>query len=107
MAAIRKGDDHDIADAAGVDLELVPSSTAATEEEEAAEQRNLLRASMIAKTTTVVLTVALLLLWPIPMVRLLCSSVPHPVLVQKPILTHQYDSMALPTSSQSHSSPDG
>ncbi|KAK3069238.1 hypothetical protein LTS18_000382 [Coniosporium uncinatum] len=67
MAAIRKGDDHDIADAAGVDLEEVPGEaerTAAAEEE---EQRKLKRASTIARILTVVMTLSLLILWPMPM----------------------------------------
>jgi len=67
MAAIRKGDDHDIADSAGVDLEEVPGEaerSAAAEEE---EQRKLKRASMIARILTVVMTLALLILWPMPM----------------------------------------
>jgi len=67
MGAIRKGDDHDLADAASVDLEQIPGEHNPTSEEFAAEQVKLLRASKIAKTMTVVLTVALLLLWPMPM----------------------------------------
>jgi hypothetical protein len=67
MAAIRKGDDHDMAAEAEVDLELVPGEMNASEAEMAIEQAKLLRASNIAKVTTVVLTVALLVLWPMPM----------------------------------------
>jgi Na+/proline symporter len=67
MAAITKGDDHDLAEDAGVDLELVPGEVYHNNAEEEEEQRKLLRASKIAKTVTVVMTVALLLLWPIPM----------------------------------------
>lgn len=67
MAAIRKGDDHDMADAAGVDLEDIPGEANNTVTQEAEEQRNLLRASKIAKTTCVILTISLLVLWPMPM----------------------------------------
>lgn len=67
MAAIRKGDDHDLTDAANVDIELVPGEHTATASEEAMEQTKLLRASKIAKAMTVVLTLALLVLWPMPM----------------------------------------
>jgi hypothetical protein len=67
MGAIRKGDDHDLAEAEGVDLELVPGEVTASDEQLAAEAASLLRASKIAKITTVVMTVCLLLLWPIPM----------------------------------------
>ncbi|TGO58879.1 hypothetical protein BCON_0050g00100 [Botryotinia convoluta] len=67
MSDIRRGDDHDLADAADVDLELVPGETRASAAEEALEQTKLLRASKIAKGMTVILTVALLILWPMPM----------------------------------------
>jgi hypothetical protein len=67
MAAIRKGDDHDLADAAGVDLELVPGETGNSEAEMAEEQSKLLKASKIAKIMTVVMTLCLLILWPFPM----------------------------------------
>lgn len=67
MMAIRKGDDHDLAAAAHIDLELVPGERRESVAEAAAEQTKLLRASKIAKTTTVVLTLALLVLWPMPM----------------------------------------
>lgn len=67
MAAIRKGDDHDLADAANIDLELVPGEINRSEADEAAEQASLLRASNIAKIMTVVLTLALLVLWPMPL----------------------------------------
>ncbi|KAE8451376.1 hypothetical protein EG329_004005 [Mollisiaceae sp. DMI_Dod_QoI] len=67
MAAIRKGDDHDMAAEAHIDLELIPGEReeSATEYEE--EQKKLLRASKIAKSMTVILTLALLVLWPMPM----------------------------------------
>ena len=67
MAAIRKGDDHDMAEAAHMDLELVPGEANISAAEEAIEQEKLLRASKIAKTMTVILTLALLILWPMPM----------------------------------------
>jgi hypothetical protein len=67
MAAIRKGDDHDMAEEAHIDLELVPGETSRSSEEEAIEQAKLLRASKIAKATTVILTLSLLILWPMPM----------------------------------------
>lgn len=67
MMQIRRGDDHDLADAAHVDLELVPGERPESAAEHAAEQKSLLRASTIAKSITVVLTFALLILWPMPM----------------------------------------
>jgi hypothetical protein len=67
MAAIRKGDDHDLAAAAHIDLELIPGEANISAEQEAIEQQKLLRASKIAKTMTVILTFALLVLWPMPM----------------------------------------
>ena len=67
MAAIRKADDHDLAAAAHIDLELIPGEANISAEEEAIEQQKLLRASKIAKTMTVILTFALLVLWPMPM----------------------------------------
>jgi hypothetical protein len=67
MMDIRKGDDHDLAAAAHIDLELVPGERRESAAEEAEEQVKLLRASKIAKITTVVLTLALLILWPMPM----------------------------------------
>jgi hypothetical protein len=67
MAAIRKGDDHDLAESAGEDLEQLPGEHTATADEEAIEQAKLLKASKIAKIMTVVLTLSLLVLWPMPM----------------------------------------
>lgn len=67
MAAIRRGDDHDLADEAHVDPELVLGKTNRSAAEEAEEQHKLFRASRIAKMMTVVLTLALLILWPMPM----------------------------------------
>ncbi|KAH7391294.1 urea active transporter-like protein [Cadophora sp. MPI-SDFR-AT-0126] len=67
MAAIRKGDDHDLAAEADIDLEMVPGEAITTEEAMAIEQTKLLRASKIAKGMTVLLTLALLILWPMPL----------------------------------------
>jgi urea-proton symporter len=67
MAAIRKGDDHDLAEEAHIDLELVPGEGNVSAEQLAAEKAKLERASIIAKSATVFLTLSLLLLWPIPM----------------------------------------
>lgn len=67
MKAIRKGDDHDIATAAHVDLEQIPGERRNSVAESEQEQTMLLRASKIARTLTVVLTIALLVLWPMPM----------------------------------------
>jgi len=67
MKAIRRADDHDLADAAHVDLELVPGETSRSAEEDAEEQHLLNRAAKIARTLTVILTLALLVLWPMPM----------------------------------------
>lgn len=67
MSDIRRGDDHDLADAADIDLELVPGEMSASAAEEELEQTKLLRASKIAKSMTVILTVSLLILWPMPM----------------------------------------
>ena len=67
MAAIRKGDDHDLAAAANMDLEAIPGERNETADEMEVEQTKLLRASKIAKAMTVILTLALLVLWPMPM----------------------------------------
>ncbi|KAL2063304.1 hypothetical protein VTL71DRAFT_5109 [Oculimacula yallundae] len=67
MAAIRKGDDHDLAEEANIDLEMVPGENNTSEAEMEAEQVKLLRASKIAKGMTVLLTLALLILWPMPL----------------------------------------
>jgi len=67
MAAIRKGDDKEMADEAHIDLEMIPGERNETEAEMAEEQAKLKKASVIAKSMTVVLTLSLLLLWPIPM----------------------------------------
>jgi hypothetical protein len=67
MAAIRKGDDHEIAEEAHIDLETIPGERDHSADEDAIEQTKLLRASKIAKIMTVILTLALLVLWPMPM----------------------------------------
>jgi hypothetical protein len=67
MAAIRRGDDKDLAEEAHIDLELIPGERVESEAEMAEEQAKLKKASVIAKTMTVVLTLSLLILWPIPM----------------------------------------
>jgi hypothetical protein len=85
MMEIRKGDDHELADAAGLDLEeTVGGHTESTAEFEE-EQRKLKRAGTISKSMTVILvryssphladvrilttwqTLAFLILWPMPM----------------------------------------
>ncbi|KAF2494059.1 urea active transporter [Lophium mytilinum] len=67
MKAIRKGDDHDLAAEANVDLEQLPGERSNSVIEEEAEQTKLLRASKIARYMTVFMTIALLVLWPMPM----------------------------------------
>ena len=67
MAAIRLGDDDDIALAANTDPELVPGAASVSAEQSAAEQKKLQRASVIAKNMTGFMTIALLVLWPMPL----------------------------------------
>lgn len=67
MMQIRRADDHDLADVAGVDLEQTAGGHVETGDEFHEEQTKLLRASKISKWTTVGLTLALLILWPFPM----------------------------------------
>ncbi|KAF2735757.1 urea active transporter [Polyplosphaeria fusca] len=67
MKAIRKGDDHDLAAAAHVDLEMIPGERRHSINEEEEEQAKLLKASRIARWMTVFMTLALLVLWPMPM----------------------------------------
>ncbi len=55
MMDIRRGDDHDLADAAGVDLEEIPGGHSENRVEFEEEQKNLERASKISKTATVVM----------------------------------------------------
>ncbi|KAF2713524.1 urea active transporter [Pleomassaria siparia CBS 279.74] len=67
MKAIRKGDDHDLAIAANIDLELVPGERSNSVIAEEEEQAKLLKASKIARYMTVFMTLVLLILWPMPM----------------------------------------
>lgn len=67
MKQIRRGDDHDLATAAHVDLELIPGERRHSITEEEAEQAKLYKASRIARWMTLVMTLALLVLWPMPM----------------------------------------
>lgn len=67
MGEIRRTDDHEIADAEGIDLELVPGETIVTAEQLVEEKRMLLRASKISKIATVVMTLGFLVLFPFPM----------------------------------------
>lgn len=55
MSTIRKGDDHDLAAEAHLDLENMPGNHVETTEEFAEEQRSLLRAGKISKTLTLIL----------------------------------------------------
>lgn len=67
MKAIRKGDDHEIAEAAHIDLEKIPGERRGSVAEAEEEQTKLLRAAKIARWMTLFLTIALLVLWPMPM----------------------------------------
>ncbi|KAK0726198.1 Sodium:solute symporter family-domain-containing protein [Apiosordaria backusii] len=67
MLEIRRGDDHDLAQEAGVDLEEVNGGHEETQAEFEAEQAKLLKAGKISRWTTVVLALAFLILWPMPM----------------------------------------
>tara|TARA_R110002003_G_scaffold112_29_gene9782 strand:+ start:9039 stop:10454 length:1416 start_codon:yes stop_codon:yes gene_type:complete len=67
MKAIRKGDDHDLAAAANVDLERIPGEERRAIEQEAEEQAKLTKAARIARWLTAFLALALLVLWPMPM----------------------------------------
>jgi len=67
MAAIRLGNDEDIAEAADTDLELIPGASGLSPEEAALEQKKLHRASAIAKSLTGFMTICLLILWPMPL----------------------------------------
>lgn len=64
MKEIRKGDDHDLAAAANIDLEMIPGQQA---HDEAEEQAKLYKASRIARWMTACLAISLLVLWPMPM----------------------------------------
>lgn len=67
MMNIRKGDDHDLAAEAHLDLEGLPGNHEETAAEFEEEQKKLTRAGRISKTMTLILTIALLVLWPMPM----------------------------------------
>ncbi|KAI0125337.1 Sodium:solute symporter family-domain-containing protein [Xylariales sp. AK1849] len=67
MMAIRRGDDHELAATAGVDLENTVGGHLETDAEFQVEQKQLMRASKISKFATLVLTFAFLVLWPFPM----------------------------------------
>ncbi|KAH8661981.1 Sodium:solute symporter family-domain-containing protein [Xylariales sp. PMI_506] len=67
MMDIRRGDDHDLAANAGVDLENTVGGHVETTAEFEEEQAKLMRASKISKWSTVFLTIAFLVLWPFPM----------------------------------------
>ncbi len=55
MMDIRRGDDHDVANAAGVDLEEIPGGHSESRVEFDEEQKKLERAGKISKTATVVM----------------------------------------------------
>ncbi|KAG4222869.1 hypothetical protein PC116_g28658 [Phytophthora cactorum] len=67
MMAIRRGDDHELAATAGIDLEQTAAGHVETTNELAEEQAKLTRASKISKWTTVGLTISFLVLWPFHM----------------------------------------
>ncbi|KAF2853618.1 urea active transporter [Plenodomus tracheiphilus IPT5] len=67
MKAIRRGDDHDLAVAAHVDLENIPGERRHSVIQEEEEQAKLMKASKIARWMTLFMTLALLVLWPMPM----------------------------------------
>lgn len=67
MAAIRLGNDEDIADAAHTDLEQIPGVIGMSAADFETEQKKLKRASFIAKSMTAFMTMALLILWPMPL----------------------------------------
>ncbi|CAD6589548.1 MAG: hypothetical protein ASARMPREDX12_003873 [Alectoria sarmentosa] len=67
MAAIRLGNDEDIAAAADIELEQTPGGTGMSAAESELEQKQLKRASLIAKSMTGFMTIAILILWPMPL----------------------------------------
>ncbi len=67
MKAIRRGDDHDIAKSAHVDLEDVPGERRASIADSTEEMTKLKRASRIARVMTVLMTLCLLVLFPMPL----------------------------------------
>ncbi|GJC84698.1 putative urea active transporter 1 [Colletotrichum liriopes] len=64
--AIRRGDDHELASAAGLDLEEIPGHHESHAEFER-EQAMLSRAFKISVSMTAFMTIAMLILWPMPM----------------------------------------
>ncbi|KZL78057.1 urea active transporter [Colletotrichum tofieldiae] len=66
MMAIRRGDDHELASAAGLDLEEIPGHHESHAEFER-EQAMLSRAFKISVSMTAFMTIAMLILWPMPM----------------------------------------
>jgi urea-proton symporter len=67
MKEIRKGDDHDLAAKAGMDLEQLPGERRQSIVEAEQENIKLNKAFKFAAYTTVFMTLALLILWPMPM----------------------------------------
>lgn len=67
MKEIRKGDDHDLAKKAGMDLEQLPGERRQSVIEAEEENKKLNKAFKIASSMTVFLTLALLILWPMPL----------------------------------------
>ncbi|KAJ2899515.1 uncharacterized protein MKZ38_003009 [Zalerion maritima] len=67
MMNIKRGDDHDVAEAEGVNVEDTMGGHEETAAEFDEEQKKLLHASKISKIMTTVMTIILLVLWPIPM----------------------------------------
>ncbi|KAA8895361.1 Sodium:solute symporter family-domain-containing protein [Sphaerosporella brunnea] len=67
MRAISRADDHDLAQAANIDLGLVPGENRASHADEEEEQKQLSRAAFISRTITAIMTISLLVLWPMPM----------------------------------------
>ncbi|KAK0750913.1 sodium symporter family protein [Schizothecium vesticola] len=67
MRNIRKVDDHDIADAAHMDLEGIPGGQTHAQQEDELEQTKLAKAAKTARWLTIFLTLSLLVLWPMPM----------------------------------------
>ncbi|KAL0937256.1 urea active transporter [Colletotrichum truncatum] len=67
MMAIRRGDDHDLANDAGLDLEEVQGGHQETQAEFEREQAMLSRAFKISVSMTAFMTIAMLVLWPMPM----------------------------------------
>ncbi|KAL2121675.1 hypothetical protein VTJ04DRAFT_2130 [Mycothermus thermophilus] len=66
MLEIRKGDDHDLAEEAGLDLEDIPGGRETSDQTEE-NLKKLEKASKISKTVTVIMTLCFLVLWPMPL----------------------------------------